>query len=159
MRQLSPPLRHPSDSEVGSLFSHLLLLRLPLLATGTRVQRSRMVTDGWGAVGGESNSDDDDRKLLLLFDKKTSALVRGACTRQSTSGHQMRKTPLGCSWSSSGSQRANPHLTLSPSATIFTRKHLQRIIPSLVEGNWPGFFLDGTQSKTNKKKEIPDINR
>lgn len=52
MRQLSPPLRHLSDSEVGCFFS-LLLLPLPLSVTGTCVKRSRMVTDGWGAVGGE----------------------------------------------------------------------------------------------------------
>lgn len=77
MRQLSPPLRHPSDSEVGSLFSLLLLLRLPLPATGTRVKRSRIVTDGWGAVGGERISNNDGKLLLLFEEKTTSTGARG----------------------------------------------------------------------------------
>lgn len=67
MRQLSPPLRRPSDSEVGSLFSHLPLPRLPLPVTGTSVKRSRIVADGWGAVGGERISEDDGGKLPPLF--------------------------------------------------------------------------------------------
>lgn len=104
MRQLSPPLRHPSDSEVGSLFSLLLLLRLALPATGTRVKRSRIVTDGRGAVGGERISGDDG-KLLLLFEEKTSAGARGSCTKQSTSGPQMRKKTLDCSCGAPASLR------------------------------------------------------
>lgn len=49
MRQLSPPLRRPSDSEVGSLFSHLLLLlHLPLPATRTGAKCSHHRRPGSG---------------------------------------------------------------------------------------------------------------
>lgn len=155
MRQLSPPLRHLPDSEVELLFSHLLLLRLLLSATGTRVERSRMVTDGWRAVGGERISGDDG-KLLLLFEEKTSAgALSGVHEAEHIWAPNKEKATWLPSWRTGFPQRANQHLTLSPSGTIFTQKPFQRIVPPLIEGDWLScFFFKWKKNKqTNEKKE------
>lgn len=90
--------------------------------------------------------------------KKTSALVREACTRQSTSGHQMRKKPLGCSCGAPAPLKEQTLISHCHRQAPFSHKNIFRGSSRLLSreiGQVFFFRWNAVQKKhkTNKKKE------